>query len=66
MIVSGVSFLEIVWNVSGRCVADVWGVDEGCSEDVWNKKPHLNSIRRKGPKCLEGVWKVSENCLGGV
>ena len=46
---------EGVRKVFGRCLKDVWRVDGGCLESVWNKNPCL----RKGPICLDGVWKVS-------
>ena len=41
--------MEIVWRVSGGCLAGVWKVSFGC----------LEGVLRVSGRCLKGVWRVS-------
>ena len=49
---SSQGYAEDVWRVSGRCL------DEG----VWKVSGRFCKV---SGRCLEGVWKVSEECMEG-
>ena len=49
-------WLEIVWRVSGGCLAGVWQVSFGC----------LEGVLRVSVRCLKGVWRESMGGLNGI